>query len=201
MSNRTVIAIEGINGLGKSTAMRNCRPHLLDLPDRYWWFGHEMQDGLGAEFVRMLKQGLELSPQALALMYAAARIDSYERRCADQHLRTVLVYDRFLWSSLAYHSVRCDPLWVQGINQQSPRADFNILLDADPEQLAKRDSCTKFPGTYPKDIKFLQTARQNFLALAEQHPGRVAVIDAMQEPGVVAAQVAEEIRNFLSRSR
>lgn len=199
MSN-LVIAIEGINGIGKTEVVRNCQVHLQDSTYKFW-FGHETQDGLGQKFNQMLKQGLKVSPQALALMFAAGRIDSYERRCSDQEPETVLVYDRFLWSSLAYHSVRCDPLWVQGINQQGPQADFNILLDADPEQLEQRELHSKFPGVFPKKPQFLQDVRQNFLELVEKHPGHAAVIDGMQAPGEVAQQVVTEIRGFLARSK
>lgn len=195
---RLVIAVEGINGLGKTTVIHNSRPHLVET-GHYFWFGHEMQDGLGAVLRQQLRDGMKLPPSALALAFAASRIDSYERRCADQHERAVLVYDRFLWSSLAYNSVRCDPLWVRGINQQSPRADFNILLDADPGKLVKRDPATKLPGVFPDKVQFLQKVRLNFLELVEQNPGQAAVIDALQDPGVVAKAVADEIRKFLSR--
>jgi len=200
MSKRVVIAIEGINGIGKTTAIRGCRPHLLDVPNRYWWFGHEHQDGVGLVLREQLQSGLDPSPKALALLFAAARIDSYERRCADQHPKTVLVYDRFLWSSLAYHSVRCDELWVRGINQQSPQADFNILLDADPNQINREDH-TKFPGVFGRNQKFLQQVRQNFLELTEQNPGRSAVIDATQPSGIVATQLADQIKTYLRKNR
>ncbi|KKN43863.1 hypothetical protein LCGC14_0698770 [marine sediment metagenome] len=198
MSN-SIIAIEGINGVGKTEVIRNCRVHLQD-STRDFWFGHEMQDGVGAAFQQLMRRGAELPPQALALMFAACRLDSHQRRCTDQEPGTVLVYDRFLWSSLAYHSVRCDPLWVQGINQQSPRADLNILLDADPEELSKRTANTKFIGTFPVDLEFRRQVRNNFLDLAKQNPGHAVAVDAMQQPGEMAQQVVAEIRGFLAKT-
>ena len=197
---RIVIAIEGINSIGKTETIRRCR-ELLEPPSSTYnfWFGHEQQDGVGATFLKMLQQGTEMRPEALALMFAAGRIDSYNRRCADQPQGTVLMYDRFLWSSLAYHSIKCDPLWVQGINQQGPRADFNILLDADPKDLQRRKQNSKFVNTFPREREYQQQIRQNFLDLVKQHPGRACVIDAAPEQAAVAQAAAQEIRTFLAK--
>ena len=193
-----VIAIEGINSIGKTEAISRCRK-LLEPNSTYgWWFGHEQQDGLGARFLQMLQQGTELAPETLALMFAAGRIDSYGRRSAELP-GTVLVYDRFLWRSLAYHSIKCDPLWVRGINQQGPRADLNVLLDADPTVLVQRDQNSKFVNTFSRELEYQQTIRQNFLDLVKQHPGRSCVVDAAQEPTEVAQEVAGEIRRFLAK--
>jgi len=193
-----IIAIEGINGIGKTEAIRNCRPH-LDVHQTNFWFGHELQDGIGLQFREMLHRGTELTPPAMALLFASARIDSYTRRCREHPDGAVLVYDRFLWSSLSYHSVRCDPLWVRGINQHSPAADLNILLDADPKLLTRREDRTKLPKMFPKDAEFLQQVRENFLDLVRQNPGHAVVLDAMQPPGELARRMADEIHKFVAR--
>lgn len=196
---RIVIAIEGINSIGKTNVMQRL-PGLLESSTYEFWFGHEQQDGVGAKFLQMMRSGLEPAPEATALMFAAGRIDSYGRRCADQLPGTVLVYDRFLWTSLAYHSIKCDSLWVQGINQQGPRADLNILLDAEPKALAKRAQNSKFVNTFPHDLEYQQQLRQNFLDLVKQHPGRSYVVDASQTQQEVAAEVRDEIKRFLART-
>ncbi len=199
---RIVIAIEGINSIGKTEVLGRLQELLQPPRSTYtFWFGHEQQDGVGAQFLQLLRRGHDPSPAALALMFAAGRIDSYRNRCADQPPGTVLVYDRFLWSSLAYHSIKCDPMWVQGINQEGPRADLNILLDADPVALVTREQNSKFVNTFPRDLEYQQTIRQNFLDLVKQNPGRACVVDAAQDPIAVAAVAANEIRSFLTKGR
>lgn len=189
------IAFEGGEGAGKSTQEALLADHLT---------------ARGYEVVRTREPGgtpageairaVVLSPdyeglddRAEALLFAASRGEHVARVIRPALERgAIVVCDRYIDSSVAYQgagrnlgmdAVRELSLWAT--NALLP--DLTIVLDIDPEiGLSRLNSRDRLEG---QPLDYHRRVRQAFLDLAGTEPERYVVIDATQDPSVMAEQV------------
>lgn len=191
-----LIAVEGINRIGKTAAIAAAvqtlqeKGFIVDVD-------HELSAGVGRTLRGILQHGTQLNPHVVAMLFVSARLDSYRRNTSRLEAGTSIVYDRFLWSSLAYHSALCDPIWVASINARSPAADFNIVLDADPNALRHRANRSKIASRYANDLALQRVIRQNYLDLVMEYPDKAALVDAVQPVPQVAETIAQIVQQVL----
>jgi dTMP kinase len=198
-----LIAIEGIDGSGKSTQARLLADALGALRT------HEPGATPLGRSVRALvleTDGAPVSPRAEALLMAADRA---------QHVAEVVapaldagrwvVTDRYCGSTLAYQGygqgLGLDDLerlvrWAaQGID-----ADLNVLVDVAPDVADARRSPT--PDRLEKlDAGFHTRVREGYLALAAADPGHWTVVDGSGSVAEVADAVRAAVESRLGWPR
>ncbi len=191
MAHGTLITIEGIDGAGKSTlaaalqealARRGLDARLLREPG-----GVELAERLRA---LVTDPGLDISPHAEALLYAAARSQLVSELLAPLLAAgTVLVMDRFSDSTLAYQGGGRG----LGLEQMRSLDDFatggltpdrTLLLRLPPalararlrgradQPAAERDRLEAEPD------RFFEAVAATYDELAAAEPGRFRVLDA-----------------------
>lgn len=129
------IAIEGIDGSGTTLQTRAladwlCRRGFRVLETR------EPSHGAIGRLIRerLAVRATALDPVALALLFAADRIDHVTCEVAPALERgEVVLSDRYLLSSLAYQSLDCDAAWVREINARAPPPDLTLVLEVPAE--------------------------------------------------------------------
>ena len=192
-----IIAIEGINRAGKSTVVQGAitmlRNEGIDVR-----LGSEMINPVG-EAVKSAVQHDNIDAHAAALMYAAARMQSLHENVPLLAAGNVLLYDRYIWSSLVYHGMGCGVQFVRAINCLVPAPAHTVLLDADPKDLRPRTLRTSVPGKYAKEQEVQETARRGYLALAEASKSTCTVIDATQEINAVLTAVMDVLREEIAK--
>lgn len=190
------IAIEGIDGCGKTTQARLLADNLGALVT--WEPG---ATPLGRALRQLvLSPGSEAGPtdRAEVFLLAADRA---------QHVSEIIqptletgrwvVTDRYSGSTLAYQG------WGRGLNVSELRgltewatggleADFSILIDVPVEVARARLSAIpdRLEGL---DVTFHERVRQGFLHLAEQDPKGWAIVDGSPPPAEVATVVAQMV--------
>lgn len=191
-----LIALEGIDGCGKSTQARLLAGAL----------GAMLTFEPGATAVGAALRRLLLDPgrpapvpRAEALMMAADRA---------QHVQEVVapalaagrwvVTDRFSGSTLAYQG------WGRGLATDGLRRlvawasgglepDLSVLVDVEPE-VARRRLGSAAPDRLERlDPVFHERVRHGFVALARADGARWAVVDGSDDEAAVAARVAEVV--------
>lgn len=200
------ITIEGVEGAGKST-------QLLRLSERLRHLGLPLVvskepggTALGRELRRLLLErhasGETWSADAELLLFYADRAQHMERviRPALAEGKIVLV-DRFEDSTRAYQGAsgvgdsaldRLSDLVLRGL-----RPRLTVLLDMDPEVSLQRVeirnlsmgaefSETRFDEA---ELDFHRRVRNRFLAIAQNHPNRVALISARDPVDQVEAAI------------
>ncbi|MBW2619117.1 MAG: dTMP kinase [Deltaproteobacteria bacterium] len=197
------IALEGIDGVGTTTQAR-LLADWLQAKGRDCLLTAEPSAGTIGTFLRQaLKGSYALPPPAMALLFAADRLDHLAREIrptlADG---LVVVSDRYLFSSLAYQSVGNEAAWVEAINSRAREADLTILLDAPVEACLQR---VKLRDGWLMDLyekaEFLSQVRQNYLDLAAQpgrSKGKVVVIPGESPVEEVASAVARVVEGLLA---
>jgi dTMP kinase len=193
------VAFEGGEGVGKSTQIAAAAEWLREL-------GHEVVETrepggtpLGTELRRLLLDPAgHVTPRAEALLYAADRaqhVESVIRPALDAG--RIVLTDRYVDSTLAYQGAGRgldDTRSVTGWATGGLLPELTVLLDLDPSVGLRRAGARATPDRLEAaSLAFHQSVRAGFLALAAQAPERYAVIDAADDPGVVAAAVREAI--------
>ena len=197
-----LIAIEGLDGAGTTTLARTLGERLEKSGRACRLTAEPSRGPIGLMIRRALTGEIELDEPALALLFAADRLDHLDREIEPALRRDFLVItDRYNWSSLAYQSIALAPDWVAAINRQARPADLTLLLDASVETcLARMGSRGGTAERYEKKA-ILGKVRAGYLALAQQAAGAgqaVTIIDAEQSPEQVTAQAEAAVSALLT---
>ena len=192
------ISLEGIDGSGKSTQARRLA-ETLRARGREVVLTREPGGSTGAEAIRrLLVEGDtdRWSPETELLLFNAARRDHLERTIRPALDRgAVVVSDRFADSTRVYQGATrgdlrdlVDRLHALVIGREPDRT---FVIDMDPRAaldrgLARGSGEDRFEGF---GLAFQTTLRAGFLALAEDFPDRIRVIDGAAEPDMVAARI------------
>ena len=192
------ISLEGIDGSGKSTQARR-------LADALRARGHEVVltrepgGSDGAEAIRRLLVEGEpdrWSPETEILLFNAARRDHLERLIAPARDRGAwVVSDRFADSTRVYQGATrgdlrglVDALHGLVIGREP---DLTFVIDMDPEVALSRGLARKSGEDRFEEfgLPFQQKLRAGFLALANDFPNRIRVIDGMADEATVADRI------------
>jgi dTMP kinase len=197
------VTFEGIDRSGKTTQARLLCERLGDAA-----LGVREPGGTEAgERVRELLKdpGVELGPEAEALLFAAARAEHVAqviRPALDAGL--VVVSDRFLDSSLAYQG-DARGLGVDEVAQLNRFAtgglvpDLTFLLEIEPSEAAARAGES---DRFEDEGGALQRAvREAYERLAAAEPERWRRVDAARPPEAVHAEVLAEVEAARSGAR
>lgn len=198
------ITLEGIEGVGKSTAMAAIAQHLeragLDVELSREPGGTALGERV-REWILHGDHGA-LSAEVEALLMFAARA---------QHLRELIepaleagrwvVCDRFSDATLAYQgggrgadSALLDRL-VDAV-QGGLRPDLTLLLDAPVEVGLARLGAGERDHFEREQPGFFERVRDAYLAIAAREPGRVKVIDACGDVASVQTQIEASLERF-----
>jgi dTMP kinase len=189
------IALEGLDGAGTTTQLERLAAHL---GARLHATREPSTGPIGREIRRHLQgpvDGIQLDPAALALLFAADRLDHLRREIEPQLERGVhVISDRYLLSSLAYQTLEVPRPDVLAYNTRARRPDLTLFIDV-PVAVAEARRNQRGGAAEIFEERALQ-ARVHKAYLAEIDALRaagepVAVIDGTPVPEVVFGAVLE----------
>jgi dTMP kinase len=193
------LVLEGLDGAGTTTQARR-------LGDRLRAAGrtaHVTAEPSGGPVGALIRQiltrrvvgrgGGEVDPRALALLFAADRLDHHAVEIAPKLADGVdVVSDRFTLSSLAYQgAVIEDVAWVEEINREAPEADLVLFLRVRPEvALRRRLAASLDREIYEVDDFQRKVAASYDRAIARLRESGERVVEIDGEAGVEAVSDA-----------
>lgn len=200
MSTGIFITFEGGEGAGKSTQAERLAANLRQRTIETL-LTREVGGTPGAEAIRALfatGDTGDWSPLAEALLVSAARADHVERviRPALENGEWVIC-DRFTDSMIVYqgHAGGLDLDFLQTLQDQATGGlapDLTLIFDLDPEiglaRAKARDGGAQ-ARFEQKPLEFHHRLRAGFLQIAENQPGRCAVIDAAQSADDLSTEI------------
>ncbi len=200
------IVIEGLEGAGKSTAVRHVEAWLRQQGITQIEKTREPGGTPLAERMRAIVKEIHDEPltiQAELLLMYAARVQLVETRIKPALRQGIWVIgDRHDLSSLAYQG------GGRGIDEQLIRQikqavlgdfapDLTLYLDIDPAiGLARARARGELDRIELEQQAFFERTRARYLALAERDP-RIHVIDASQNEAQVAHAIAQVLESAL----
>lgn len=195
------IAIEGGDGAGKTTQIRNLVDHLESRGfDPVIATREPGGTPVGQSIRSVLLDGEAVSPKSEALLYAADRAH-HVATLVNPHLDQggAVITDRYIDSSLAYQAggrelSEGDVLSLSRWATSGLVPNLTLVLDIDPRVAAERMGSREDANHLDKQsLEFKDRVRQGFLRLAEAEPERYAVIPA----GRSVNEVAEHIQRVV----
>ncbi|HNW83863.1 MAG TPA: dTMP kinase, partial [bacterium] len=132
------IAVEGIDGSGKSTTIKELQKYLTNKGHNVLLTAEptDMPTGkLIREVLAKKDEDAPLTHEMLALMFATDRLNHLRERIwpALREKKTVIT-DRYFFSSIAYQSVNVSYEWVKGINRFATMPDVLVFIDVSIEK-------------------------------------------------------------------
>jgi dTMP kinase len=193
------VSFEGLDGSGKSTQAELLRAFLAERGDDVLLVREPGGTPLGEEIRALLLRGPEMTAQAEAALFAAARAELAEtviRPALDRGAHVVC--DRYLDSSLAYQGI------ARGLGIESVLA-LNVLLvgdllpgrtfvlDVDQAEAARRVPRAT-DRLEAEGAGFKSAVAAAYVELAERFPERITRLDGTRP----AEELAEAVRRELS---
>ncbi|MGA8890715.1 MAG: dTMP kinase [Anaeromyxobacteraceae bacterium] len=202
------LVLEGLDGAGTTTQAarlgawlggRGRKVHLTAEPSR---------GPVGTQVRHVLSGRLRgagggaFDPHALALLFAADRLDHWESEIRPRLAEGVdVVSDRYVLSSLAYQAVATgDADWVAAINGRAPPPGLTLFLDVRPAvALGRRYAATPDREIFevPAFQRRVHRAYGRALARIEAEGQRVARLDGERPVDAVTADIARAVEKVL----
>ncbi|MCG2869806.1 MAG: dTMP kinase [Vulcanisaeta sp.] len=164
------IAIEGIDGSGKSTVISRLRDRLVDRGFRVHVTSEPSQSPIG-RLIRdwLLKQNADVAhPSVFALLFVADRVQHYYGEVKPMLDRGYLVIsERYMESTLAYQGAMGLPMdWLIELHRFVPRPDLTIILDVPVNVAMSRLSSRRRLEVFEINRDFLERVRELLLRRA-----------------------------------
>jgi len=200
------IVIEGLDGAGTTTQVRR-------LVDRMRISGLRAEETreptlgpLGAVIRQAIEKRIEMEPRALALAFAADRLDHYFNpvtgiaKLLDEGVHVIT--DRYVVSSLAYQSLDADLDWLQTINTQAPPPDRTFFLRTPAQEAWRRVQLRSHAPELFHDLARLERVAELYeraIALYQQ-TNPVTIIDGTETPEAIAEKIWKETATLTGAS-
>lgn len=167
------IVFEGLDGAGTTTQIKRLAKKLEDY-DKKVFLTHEPTDNPIGRLVRdVLQHKVKTTSGALALLYASDRDDhlknpeyGIEKKLEEG---SIVLSDRYFYSSIAYQGVDLDLDFVKSINP-FPHAEYLIFIDTSVESCMRRIEKRGEDKELFDHAEFLKKVRRNYLSQLEYLP-------------------------------
>lgn len=173
------IVLEGIDGSGTTSQCRALAAVIEARSAHPVLITHEPSSGSIGRLIRarLAADSAPLDPHAMALLFAADRLDHVQNEIEPVLAAggTVLC-DRYLLSSWTYQALSCDRAWVETINRVARWPDLTFVIDVPVDvaqaRIARRAQAEGVAAEiYDRRELQLQVAAGYETLLAESRPG------------------------------
>lgn len=175
MKKNMFIAIEGIDGSGKSTQAKNIAKR-LQAEGYKVYLTFEPTDMRIGKMIRNILGGKEKADEkVIAALFAADRLDhilhetnGILKKLAEGY---TVISDRYYFSSYAYHGAHMDMDWVIDSNKMAAdtlKPDINIFVDVSPEVAMKRINANRETIEIYETLDNLKAVQSQYLRAFEK---------------------------------
>lgn len=123
---------------------------------------------IGSQIRLVLSKRLSMEPTALALAFAADRMDHLETDIIPKvEEGVVVISDRYYLSSYAYQTFDVDLEWLMQVNSKCLKPDAVFLLDVPALICKKRMERMRWHVELYEETEKLENVRKNFFSLSQ----------------------------------
>lgn len=190
------IDIEGLDGSGSTTQVNLLAARLTDEGYKAYKTKEPTDNVIGGFIRGALTRVIELPATSLQLLFAADRSHHLAREIEPiLKNKTIIITDRYAWSTIAFGSLEADKEWLLELNSQFIIPDVSILVKVRPEECLKRIRGERFSYELYEELTKLRRVWQGFEWLAKKFPKQVVIVDGEQKP----QEVLDEILNHIKK--
>ncbi|QGA54448.1 dTMP kinase [Sulfolobus sp. E5-1-F] len=188
---RKLVAIEGIDGSGKTTLANLLKEYL---ESKMKLNVIVTREPFSEDIIKLIEKIGWNDPILLVLLFAADRALHINWLSKIQDDTNLIILDRYYFSSIAYQgALGVDEQWIKMVNSYFPKPDMVILLDLPIEVAISRIKNDKF--NFEEKIRSLAKVREKYLKLAKEY--NFYIIDASKDKNEVLEQAIKIIQKNL----
>ena len=206
MRNNLFIALEGIDGSGKSTQTKLLAEKLVLCRHKVHATFEPTDRPIGAMIRQILRGEMKADDRTIAGLFVADRLDHLlnEDNGIIKKLEqgTTVITDRYYFSSYAYHGTHMNMDWVIAANAMSAeilKPDVNIFIDVTPEISMQRVSRNRASTELYETLENLTNVRAKFFEAFEKlkDTERVVIINGDQPIEKIGEDIWKQIQLLL----
>jgi dTMP kinase len=196
--NGKLIAVEGIDGSGKTTIAQHVYRSLAN-------HGYpcillkEPSESIYSRIIEIIARLKVPDPELELMLFLKDReVDVRKRILPALRKGLIVIMDRYYYSNIAYQSVRgLNADRIRKLNEKiAPKPDLVILLDLDASKALERIKNRKKLSVF-EEKDFLERVRQKFREIADE---RTVIVDAGRELDVVKREVEQIVLFFVKKT-
>lgn len=208
MANNLFIALEGIDGSGKSSQAKLLVEKLESAGHKVYHTVEPTEGHIGSLLLRILRKEIRADHRAIALLFAADRVEHLldQQQGIIQKLKEgyTVITDRFYFSSYAYNGTHTDMDWVISVNKKSAellRPDLNIFIDVAPEECMRRINANRSTTELFENLDNLRNVREKYMEAFSKlkHEENIFTTDGNRSIDAIAADIWKEVGWYISR--
>lgn len=206
MRKNLFIAIEGLDGSGKSTQLRPLAENLKAVGHNVYTTAEPTQSRIGLMIKDIFKHKMEADHRTIAALYAADRLEHVLNR-TDGLLKKLeegytVITDRYYFSSYAYHGTHMDMDWVIEMNSLVAdflRPDLNIFIDVPIDVCVKRlNRGRSLTELYEDEDNLNQVRRKYFEAFEKlKQREKIFIADGNRPAEMISKDIWHEVSKIL----
>ncbi|NKB86954.1 MAG: dTMP kinase [Acidobacteria bacterium] len=196
-----LIALEGIDGCGKSTQARQLVATLTDKGHPAVTFREPGDSEYGQELRRVFVEGRDITPEEeMRLFLEDRRIDVRDNIEPALASGKHVVMDRYYLSSVVYQGVLgLDPAMIRSTNEAiAPRPDLTLILDLPVDVALQRIEAARGGANSFEGRAYLEKVRALYLTFADENS--IETIAADTTPDAVQAALVARVLALVAGS-
>ncbi len=196
------IALEGIDGSGKSTQTRLVSQFLGDKGHKVYATSEPTERSIGKLIRQIMKGEIPADDRTIAGLFVADRLDHLlnEENGLVRKMEAgyTVITDRYYFSSYAYHGVHMNMDWVIASNALSAeilKPDATIFIDVPPGVCMDRLRVSRGSIERYETLDNLEKVRDKYFTAFEKLKSseNVIIINGSQTPEDIAADIGKAI--------
>jgi dTMP kinase len=200
------LALEGIDGSGKSTQTRLLKERLEQAGYKVYSTFEPTDSPIGKMIRDIFSGRMEGDHRVIAGLFVADRLDhllhsqyGLLKKLEEGH---IVITDRYYFSSYAYHGTHMSMPWVIEANALAAellRPDLNIYIDISPEESMKRLQKGRAALELYETLDNLKAVRDNYFEAFRLLEGqeKIFITESKETPEEVAAVIWEKVSSLL----
>jgi dTMP kinase len=196
------IALEGIDGSGKSTQMKLLAEKMVQAGHRVYTTFEPTDSVIGSIIRNIMKGKVKADEKVIAGLFVADRLNHLlnEENGIIKKLKEgyIVITDRYYFSSYAYHGTHMDMDWVISANAMSAeilRPDINVFVDVSPEISMQRVTTNRGETERYETLENLQNVRRKYMESFEKLKDQetIFMLNGDRSTEVIAAEIWTEV--------
>lgn len=195
-----LIALEGIDGCGKSIQAARLRDRLESLGHATVTLREPGDSKYGQQLRGIFAGAREVSPQEeVRLFLEDRRIDVRDNILPALAAGKIVIMDRYYLSSVVYQGcLGLDPGEIQAANEAiAPHPDLTLILDIDPAEAERRIHAARGGGDSFEGAEYQRRVRKAYLGYVDGQG--ILRVDAARSPEQVCDEMLEYVLALLRR--
>lgn len=206
MRNNLFIALEGIDGSGKSTQTELLTEQLSAAGHKVYSTFEPTDNFIGTIIRNILKGEKKADDRTIAGLFVADRLHHLlnETNGIVKKLEEgyTVITDRYYFSSYAYHGTHMDIDWVIAANAMAAsilKPDVNIFIDIQPEAAIQRISKNRETVELYETLDNLKKVRTKYFESFEKLKGQenIFIADGNRSSAEIAVDIYNEVERML----